>query len=280
MRRPTKIEGVARRVAPFALALTALGSASGCGVFASQKDHDALVTKNESLEKSIEAEKADIAAMKSDLEATRARLDNALRANADRGSDIMSERARVNELAGRVDEVAHNVDEVKKDLSASRSELDKRIDDMKRAQEAQQPKPPPVTIPPDNRAHFAAIETAYAAKDWELVRTLGREFLSRYPTDDKADDVAYEMGDANLKDNRPSSALGEFNRVLRASPPSNVLDKTLYAMGESYLLLHDCENAKLAFESCASRFGKTKLGQDARAQVTSIAKAKPGTCAP
>lgn len=260
--------------------VASVSSLAGCGVFASQKDHEALAAKNENLEKTVESQKADIAAMKSDLEATRGRLDNALRANADRGSDIMSERARVNELAGRLDEVGHNVDEVKKDLAASRSELDKRIDDMKRAQEAQQPKPPPVTIPADNHAHFAAIEAAYAAKDWELVRTLGREFTSRYPTDDKVDDVAFEMGDANLKDNRPSSALGEFNRVLKASPPSNVLDKTLYAMGESYLLLHDCENAKLAFESCASRFGKTKIGQEARAQVTGIAKAKPGTCAP
>lgn len=262
------------------LAVSVAAAASGCGVFASQKDHEALSAKSENLEKSLEAEKTEIAALKTDLEATRARLDNALRANADRGSDIMSERARVNQVAGRIDEVAHTVDDVKKDLAATRSELDQRIDDMKRAQEAQQPKPPPVTIPPDNRAHYAAIEAASAQQDWELVRTLGREFINRYPTDDKVDDVAYAMGDANMKDNRPSSALGEFNRVLKASPPSNVLDKTLFAMGEAYLLLHDCENAKLAFGSCASRFAKTKLGQQARARVNALEKAPPGTCAP
>ena len=58
---------------------------SGCGVFATQKDHDLLAAKNETLEKSVAAEKAEVDSLKTDLAAERDRLDNALRANADRG---------------------------------------------------------------------------------------------------------------------------------------------------------------------------------------------------
>jgi TolA-binding protein len=253
---------------------------SGCGVFATQKEHETLATKSEALEKSAAESKAEVAALRVDLEATRARLDAALRANADNGSDLMSEKARINQIAGRVDENAHNVDELKREIASTRTELDARLDEMKRAQDVQTPKPPPVTIPPDNRAHYGAIEAAYAQKDWALTRTLGREFVSRYPTDDKADDVFFFMGDADLKDGRPSSALGEFNRVLKLTPQSNVLDKALFGIGEAYLLMKDCPSAKLAFSSCASRFAKEKLGVEAKARMATIDKPPVGMCGP
>ncbi len=68
-------------------------------------------------------------------------------------------------------------------------------------------------IPPDKEAHFQAVQGAYAQKDWPLVRTLGHEFVVRYGADDRADDVQFLLGDADLKDNRPTSAQGEFNRL-------------------------------------------------------------------
>jgi TolA-binding protein len=262
------------------LAVASFAVLSGCGVFATQKEHETLATKNELLEKSVVESKTEVAALRADIEGTRARLDAALRANADTGSDLMSEKARLNQMTGRLDESAHSVDELKKDLASTRAELDARLDEMKRAQDVQTPKLPQVTIPADNRAHYGAIEAAYVQKDWTLTRTLGREFINRYPTDDKADDVSYFMGDADLKDGRPSAALGEFNRVLKLTPQSNVLDKTLFGMGEAYLLMKDCPSAKLAYSSCASRFPKEKVGVEAKARISIIDKPPPGTCAP
>jgi TolA-binding protein len=266
-----------------AVALTSLAALSllgGCGVFATQKEHEGLTTKNEALEKTVVETKAELASLRADLDATRARLDAALRANADNGTDLMSEKTRINQMAGRLDENAHNVEELKKEVLSTRTEIDARLDEMKRAQDVQTPKPAPVAIPPDNRAHYGAIEAAYTQKDWTLTRTLGREFVSRYPTDDKADDVFFFMGDADLKDGRPSSALGEFNRVLKLTPQSNVLDKTLFGMGEAYLQMKDCPSAKLAFTSCASRFAKEKIGIESKARIATIDKPPPGLCGP
>jgi TolA-binding protein len=253
---------------------------SGCGVFATQKDHDALVAKNDLLEKNLVAQKAEVDAIKSDLAAERDRLDNALRANADRGSDLMGAQARVNELAGRLDEAQHNLEELKKEVAARSTEVDARLDELKRAEAVQVPQPPPITIPAEKPAHFAATEQAYEQKNWSLTNTLGREYVSRYPSDDKSDDVSFMMGDADLQDGRPSTALGEFNRVLKASPPSNVLDKTLLAMGASYLMLHDCESAKLAYSSCEKRFAKTPIGQEAKKRLATLAHPTPDMCAP
>lgn len=266
---------IAESTSKFVSALLLSGLVSGCGVFASQGDHDALVAKNAASEKATQAQ---VQALRSDLDATRERLDNALRANADRGSDLTTEKGKVNALTGKLEENAHIIDELRKEIASTRSEIDARLDEIKRTQES--PKAPPVAIPADKNGHFAAVEAAYTAKDWPLTRTLGHAFIEKYPTDDHTDDVTFVMGDADLKDGRPSSALGEFNRILKLTPPSNVLDKTLFAMGDAYLLMHDCENAKLAFSSCASRFAKEKLGTEAKARITTLEKPAPGMCAP
>ncbi|MEO7112463.1 MAG: hypothetical protein ABI183_18610 [Polyangiaceae bacterium] len=260
--------------------LLVLSMLSGCGVFATQKDHDALVAKNDALEKNFAAEKAQVDSLKADLVAERERLDNALRANADRGSDLLGAQARVNEVAGRLDEAQHNLEELKKEVAARSTEVDARLDELKRAEAVQVTQPPPITIPADKPAHFAATEQAYAQKNWSLTNTLGREYVSRYPTDDKSDDVSFMMGDADLQDGRPSSALGEFNRVLKVTPPSNVLDKTLLDMGASYMLMHDCESAKLAYASCEKRFPKTASGQEAKKRLAALAHPTADMCAP
>jgi TolA-binding protein len=256
----------------------ACAALTGCGFFATETEHQDLVAK---IKEQNKAQDERVKQLVADLAATRDRLDNALRANADNGSDLMGEKARMNELAGRTDEVAHSVEEVKANLAAARTELDRRIDALKRAQDAQPvAAPPPVPIPAEKPQHYAAIEAANKARDWALLRTLGHEYVNRYATDEGAADVLYMMGSADLVDDRPSSALGEFNRLLKLFPRSNVLGKTLFGMGEAYYAIHDCENAKLAFQTCASRFPKEKTATQARARVLAIEKAPAGTCAP
>ncbi len=262
------------------LVLAAL-SFAGSGCFVMQKDYDALSARTEVAEKDASQAKADSAQVKADLESTRQRLDNALRANADSSSETMSTKARINDLAGRVDEANHGVDELKRDVAQSRTEIYARIDDLKRASVSlATPAPPPVAIPPEKAAHFKQLEDAWSKKDLPTVRALAPEYVNRYPTDDKADEALFYAGDADLTDGRPSSALGNFNRLLKLFPRSNVLDRTLYAMGEAYMMMHDCANAKLAYDACEKRFAKEKVGTDARAKLAVIAKNAPGTCAP
>ncbi|HWL89502.1 MAG TPA: tetratricopeptide repeat protein [Polyangiaceae bacterium] len=273
------------RLSRVALALGAAvlwAGSSGCGLFARQKDYEAEVARVDALTKTVEQQKQDMATLRSDLDATRERLDNTTRAYADKGDDIVSQKNRVNSLAGRMDESLHAVDDLRKEVGSVREEVNARLDDLKRSQEAQstKPAPPPVAIPADKGQHFAATEAAHGQKDWGLARTLGREYVSRYPTDDRTDDVLYLMGDADMQEGRPASALGEFNRVLKLNPKSNVLDKTLFAMGQAYLTLHDCEDARLAFQACVNRYGKQKIGIEAKQQIATIEKKPAGLCAP
>ena len=252
---------------------------SGCLVM--QKDVDALSARTAAAEKEANEARAETSALRNDLEATRIRLDNALRANADSSTESMTSKQRMNELAGRVEEATHGIDELKRDVAASRTEIYARLDDLKsRTQQTAAPAPPPITVPADKTAHFRMIEDAHGKRDWATVRALATEFVNRYPNDEHAAEALYDAGDADLADGRPSSALGNFNRLLKLYPRSKVLDKTLFSMGEAYMLMHDCANAKLAYDACERRFAKEKVGADARARLQVIAKNAPGTCAP
>ena len=246
----------------------------------SQRDHDALVAKTTQMEKEVAQSRADVVAMRTDLEATRQRLDNALRSNADSSSDLLTSKQRINDLAGRVDEVNHGMDELRRDVAASRTELYARIDDMKRAPAMTPAAPAPIAVPADKAAHYKQLEDAYGKRDWATVRVLAPEYVNRYASDDKADEALFFIGSADLQDGRPSSALGQFNRLLKLFPRSNVLDKTLFAMGDAYLLMHDCANAKVAYDACERRYSKDKIGIEAKGKLDQIAKDPPGLCAP
>jgi TolA-binding protein len=252
-------------------------SASGC---VTQRTHDALAARTAQVEKEATDARTEVVALRADLEATRQRLDNALRANADSSGDTMASKHKVNDLAGRIDEVTHNVDELRRDVVASRTELYARLDELKRVQPAPPPAVAPIVAPADKVAHARQLEEAYAKRDWVTVRALGPEFVNRYPSDDKADEALYYVGSADLQDGRPSSALGQFNRLLKLFPRSNVLDRTLYAMGDAYLMLHDCANAKVAYDACEKRYAKEKIGAEAKAKIDQIGKNPPGMCAP
>lgn len=245
-----------------------------------QQDHDALVAKSTQMEKDVAQSRAEVVAMRADLEATRQRLDNALRANADSSSDLLTSKQRINDLAGRVDEVNHGMEELRRDVGASRTELHARIDDLKRGSAPAPAAAAPLAVPADRAAHLKALEDAYGKREWPAVRVLAPEYVNRYANDDKADEALFYVGSADLQDGRPSSALGQFNRLLKLFPRSNVLDKTLFAMGDAYLMMHDCANAKVAYDACEKRFSKDKIGTDAKAKLDQIGKTPPGLCAP
>jgi TolA-binding protein len=264
------------------LTVVAGWGSAGCGLFVpTMKEHKALEERSALLERRAEEERQELLTVKEQLDDTRKRLDAALKANADNGAEQFSDRAKLSNVQGRVDEQQQALDDLRRNIAQQRTEIDARLDELKRTEEAMHaPKPPPVQVPADKAAHFAAVEQAHEQKDWALTRTLAREYAERYPDDDKTDDALYLSGDASMKDGRPSASLVDFNKVLKQFPKSNVLGQTLFAMGDAYLAMHDCGNARLAFAACESRFGKDPLGRDAKQRVKQIDAPPAGLCAP
>src|ERR1700754_2011853 len=124
------------RRAPISVSLVLLGlTCMSTGCLVTQKEHEVVAARAEQAEKQAVAARAEAAALRSDLDATRQRLDNALRANADSSTETMSTKQRLNDLAGRVDEANHGLEELRRDVTASRTEIYARMDDLKRTQQ-------------------------------------------------------------------------------------------------------------------------------------------------
>jgi len=64
------------------------------------------------------------------------------------------------------------------------------IDEMKRAQ---LPPAAPVTVPTDRVQHLRQLEDGHGKRDWPTVRTLGAEYVNRYPTDEHADEALFHL---------------------------------------------------------------------------------------
>ncbi len=220
------------------------------------------------LDKELTSARASVKQLESDLAATRTRLDNALKANAENGSDLSSSKQRIAQLTGRVEEANHAADEAKREVAQLRAEISK----------GSQSAAPSIPIPADKTAHFSAVDEAYRHHDFSTLRALGSDYVSRYPSDDKGDIVLFYMGDADLKDGRPTSALASFNKLLKSFPKSKTMPMTLFDMGEAYLALHNCPDAKLAFSSCVSHAGSDQVGKDAKDRIKKIDSKPAGLC--
>jgi len=111
----------------------------------------------------------------------------------------------------------------------------------------------PTQIPADKTAHFAAAYDAYKAAEHEKSRALFKEYLTRYPTDDKAGDAQYWIGASYLVQNKPATALGEYRKVISQYPKSPAVDTALYGMADAFFRLHACTDAKGAIEALIKR---------------------------
>ncbi len=236
------------------------------GCWASQSEVSDIKDK---LDKELTSARASVKQLETDLAATRTRLDNALKANAENGSDLSSSKQRIAQLTGRVEEANHAAEEAKREVAQLRAEMSKG---------SQGGAASSIPIPADKTAHFAAVDDAYRRHDFSTLRALGGDYASRYPSDEKSDIVLFYLGDAELKDGRPTAALASFNKLLKSFPKSKTMPMTLFDMGEAYLALHNCPDAKLAFNSCVSHAGADQVGKDAKERIKKIDSKPAGLC--
>ena len=264
-----------QRAVPLLVLLTACATVKREEFQALKGSHDALRQRHEALQ-------ADLDKLKIDLSTTRERLDNALRANADAKENLLNAGAQAARLEGRIEELAQADEEARRQQDMQRAnlevqlkELDKQVKDLssKVTDYAAKPPPPPpptVPVPAEKIAHFAALERANDVRDWAAVRILASEYAGRYPTDEKLDGVYFYRGNAEAALGQHAVAIGEYSKVMKAGSKSVFLPRALLALGESYLALGNCADAKTALEICEKRYRKDAVGKDAKAALARL----------
>lgn len=182
------------------------------------------------------------------LEKARALL---TRDSADVGAQVQVQQEQMAQLEGKIDEMTHNLAGLMEQTAKAQASLDERLGKIstKPGEYALDP----AQVPGDRAAHFTAAYDAYKAGEHDKGRALFKEYMTRYPADDKAADAQYWIGASYLVQSKPATALGEYRKVIANFPKSAAVDTALYGMADAFYRLHACTDARGAIEALLKR---------------------------
>jgi tol-pal system protein YbgF len=268
-----------------ALVSISLASYLIAGCWTSASTGEQLVLSGQKHEKRISQLETTTQADRDELEKRIAQLEQVLeqarslltRASADRGAQIDQLQEKLAVVEGQLAELQHGFEVQIDKLVNQYNELSQRLDQVARkagidmAVAASE-------IPKDKEAHYQAAYSAFKSSDYSKARALFREFITRYPTDEKTDDSQYWIGMSYLSENKPATALGEFRKVIEQYSKGNAVEVALYGMADSFFKLHACTDAKNALDALVRRKPSTKLLDLAKEKLKEVKKAEAGYC--
>jgi TolA-binding protein len=222
---------------------------------------------------------------RSELSAKLAQLEEVLqkatdmltRSSADRGAQVDQLQERLGALEGQLAELRYSFDKTSQQASSRTDEIAGRVNQLARKVGIDMPLPA-AEIPADKKAHFTAAMGAYNASEYSKARALFREYISRYPSDDQADNALYWVGASYLSEGKPATALGEFRKVISDFSRGDAVDGALLGMSDAFYQLHACTDAKSALEALLRRKISKELQRTARDKLNAIKQAPPKYC--
>jgi TolA-binding protein len=199
------------------------------------------------------------------------------RNSADLGTEVIALREKLAALEGQLAEIRN-------ELATGRAGLQQRVDEL--GQQVQRLANyagidlgiAESEIPTEPAAHYEAAHHAYEQHDYSRARSLFRIFVSRYPRDAKADDAIYFTGMSYVQQDRPQNAIASFQKIIQEYRSGDMIDDTLFQVGEAFFALHACDEAKTAYEALLSGHRDSPLADDARRGLRRLRGATRAQC--
>ncbi len=275
------------RALVLALSLCA-GLASGCFLWTSADQGSALERRAASLDErlsALESSSAGYTAQMEDAHTKVLQLEHVLeqgtalitRNSADTGARVDDLEQRLMAQSGQIDEVRHELARLQEEFAAQQRDYEARMTQLARRAGIDMPVDE-AQIPANANDHFNAARVAYEARDFSTARALDRAFITRYPTDARADDAQLRIAQSYLQEDRPATALGELRRVLSDYASGDQVPAALLAMGDAFFRLHECDSARTALETLQRAHPRAPESAEARTRLRDIQRAPAGYC--
>jgi tol-pal system protein YbgF len=181
-------------------------------------------------------------------------------------------------LRGQLEETAHRLDQLEKSLAQQKAETDGRFAALKGSGalaefEAKQ-KAEKLKRPSDKAEFFALAQQQESSGERAVARELYEEFVKRWPSDPRAADAHFRLGELWYGDKRYREAILEYGKVAQDFPRSDKAPDALLRTGESMLALNLKADAKELFEEVQRRYPGTTAARRAKARAAEIGGAK------
>jgi tol-pal system protein YbgF len=104
-------------------------------------------------------------------------------------------------------------------------------------------------------------------------------FVKNYPTNEKADDSQYNIGEAYYNTNKVPQAIAAFTRVINDYPTGDKVTSAYFKRAKAELAMQERDNAIADFKTVIEKFPESPEASLAKAELdrlgVSLAKPKP-----
>jgi tol-pal system protein YbgF len=230
--------------------------------------------------------KADLAALKKDLEAERSNnaldkqrleAESAMRAQglkdaldqlnrasrksgADLAVDLEKAQLEIAQLKGAQEVAQHRLDA----LETGNVDRDKKLDAAWALVEKSARKADAAEHPTDKAAVYALGLKKLEAGDPARARELFSDFLAKFKGDELADNAQYWLGETWYAEKRYNDAIVEFQKVLKDYKASDKASDALLKIGLSFQSQGDCPKALLFYDEVTANHRATASAKLAR----------------
>jgi tol-pal system protein YbgF len=196
------------------------------------------------------------------------------------GADVVANQDRLQEsltrIQGQLEEEQHHLQLMDQKVSLLQSDTEARFAAMKGAgaledYEARK-RAEALKRPAEKAEFFALAQQQEQAGERGVARQLYDEYVKKWPTDPRAADAWFRLGEISYGEKRYREAVLSYGKVAQDFPRSDKAPDALFRTGEAMMALGLRDDAKAIYQDVVTRFPKTTAAKKASTRLAEISK--------
>ena len=106
---------------------------------------------------------------------------------------------------------------------------------------------------------FDTAQADYAAGQWPLAISGFEQFIRSFPTNDRADDAQFYIGESFQLDGKFKEAVGAYEKVIADYPSGDRVPQALYKRGVALSLLGENDRARESFQQVIRNYPQSEV---------------------
>ncbi len=197
------------------------------------------------------------------------------------GADVVANQDRMQEsltrMNGQLEEHQHQLQQTDQRLAELLADTEARFAALKGAGALEdyegRKRAEALKRPADKSDFFALAMEQEQAGERAVARQLYDEYVKKWPTDPRAADAWFRMGEISYGEKRYREAVLSYGKVAQDFPRSDKAPDALLRTGEAMLALDLRDDARAIFQDVSNRYPKTTAAKKARARLADMNKA-------
>jgi tol-pal system protein YbgF len=196
------------------------------------------------------------------------------------GADVVANQDRMQEtitrLTGQLEEQQHQLQQSEQRFAQFQADTEARFAALKGAGalEDYEGRKRAATLkrPTEKGEFFALAQQQEQAGERAVARQLYEEYVKKWPTDPRAADAWFRMGEISYGEKRYREAVLSYGKVAQDFPRSDKAPDALLRTGEAMAALDLKDDAKAIFQDVVKRYPKTAAAKKASARLAELSK--------